>query len=197
MVDIIIPTNKKKFQILSLIDELHKKTPKANLIPTCKNVSAAVNRNYGLMQSKSDIVIMVDDDVEGFFAGWEAQLIKPLINTDVAMVSARLLTNSGDLGQMVGHNYDTSKPLVEVECRQLPTACIAFRNDGTRFDNNYIGSGFEDNDFCFQLINKYGKGAKFLINNEVSLIHRNEMKNQGGINWKHNQSYFMNKWGIK
>lgn len=36
--------------------------------------------------------------------------------------------------------------------------------------------------------------AKFVQSNRCRLIHRNEMKNQKGANWKHNMAYFFTKW---
>ncbi len=178
------------------ITDILKFNPNINVIATCTNGSAAQNRNIALSHAAiGEIVIMLDDDITGFFNGWVEELIKPLALDDVVLVSARLLKPNGSLGMMSGDNYDLSEDYVE--CTQfpkrVPTACIAFRNNGVTFDENYIGSGFEDDDFCRQLAKKYPKG-KFIINNAVQLIHLNEMKNQKGVFWKNNKYYYLVKW---
>jgi len=170
-------------------------TGDTNIITTGFKTSASTNRNYGLHMSTSEIIIMMDDDIEGFYQGWADELIKPLLDyDDVLMVSARLMKPDGTLGIMVGENYDLSKPYVQVNARQLPTACIAFKKTDIRFDETFIGSGFEDNDFCLQLGIQNRKGI-FIINNNVKLVHTNEMKEQGR-NWNYNKNYFNQKYGI-
>jgi hypothetical protein len=109
------------------------------------------------------------------------------------MVSPRLLSPDGRLGHTLADNYDTEKKYVMIEKRRLPTACIAFINDGTKFDEMFIGSGFEDDDFCKQLSIRYPDGL-FVINNMVKLAHLNEQKNQGGKYWETNRRYFLKKW---
>jgi len=104
-----------------------------------------------------------------------------------------LLTRYGKPGCMVGENYDMNKEFAEVEQRQLPTTLIAFRNNHIRFDEMFIGSGFEDNDFCRQFGREYPNG-KFVICNRVKVIHLNEMKNQKGRYWEVNKNYFLKKW---
>jgi hypothetical protein len=112
----------------------------------------------------------------GFFPGWSELLSSPLIKDEnVIQVAARLLNKDGSIGPMMGDTKDRTSPLVEVPI--APSACIAFRNDGTRFWEEYVGSGFEDTDFIFQLKEKYPKG-KILVCNECRLIHKHEMKNQ-------------------
>ena len=56
-----------------------------NYIPTGFNASASVNRNYGLMKAFETIneyIIMIDDDIGGFYTGWQHDLVEPL-KTDV------------------------------------------------------------------------------------------------------------------
>lgn len=197
MIDIIIPTNKYPIQIKRYI---HKVEASVNLfnyrvMPTCFQASAAVNRNFGLIKAKSEIVIMIDDDLSGFSHGWADKLVAPFKDPDVIMVSARLMKTKTQVGPMMSIHPDLSKPIVEVPDQILPSACIAFRNDGTRFDElNYEGAGYEDTDFCYQLNMKYPNG-KFLINNDVKLIHKNEMK--GSNQLKLNEIKFRIKWDKK
>ena len=79
--------------------------------------------------------------------------------------------------------------------RKLLTACIAIGNDGLRFDEHFLGSGFEDDDFCMQLREKYPDGI-WLILHDVKVIHTNEKKNQAAP-WLHNRRHFETKWGVQ
>lgn len=191
-IDIIIPTCKP--EVNAQIEEIKRFNPEINIIATCQQMSASRNRNRGLQDSESDLVIMMDDDMTGFYEGWIDDLLM-LWTDDMVMMSARLLEPDRSLAYMLSENNDLSKPIITIEKGELPTACIMFKNDGTRFDNQFIGSGFEDNDFCLQLQEKYPE-KRFVINNKCQLIHNNEKKNQGGKYWNHNKLYFNNKWGL-
>ncbi len=195
-IDIIIPTCKTKTQLNPFIKKVQESiSDRFRLLPTCFRASASTNRNFGLNMSMSKIVIMMDDDIAGLFPGWADELIKPL-QEGVSMVSARLMQSKTKVGVMMNIKPDLSVEHQLIEDKLLPSACIAFYKDDTRFDESYIGSGWEDTDFCFQLNDKYPEG-KYIINNNVKLIHKNEMKNQlANHNFLINQSYFRNKWGL-
>ncbi|MFW6272475.1 MAG: glycosyltransferase family 2 protein, partial [bacterium] len=191
-IDIVIPTIKKEFDenIKKQIKEIDSNTDNVNIIVTGLKASAASNRNYGLSKVKSDIVVMMDDDMTGFYPNWLNDLIDIFnIDENCHLVSARLLTTQKTFGHMTGNCNDFTTPYAFVSSKQVPTACIAFKNDETRFDINYIGSGFEDNDFCLQLSDKYPRGTVY-ISNKCKLIHINEMKNQKGFYWQINHDYF-------
>lgn len=199
--DIIIPTCGTPAAVAPLMSDMQGFSQGCRTLATCQKVSAARNRNIGLDWAKAPIIIMADDDIGGFFGGWWKTLIKPLEeNPDIILVSARLLKPDRSNGMMM-FTGDSNVPLSQVP--RVPTACIAFRNDGTRFDDGtlpdsldkegYIGSGFEDDDFMAQLSEKYPQG-KVVINNDCKLIHFNDMKNQGGEFWTRNKSYFYRKW---
>lgn len=194
-IDIIIPTCKSQKGIEPFLRKVQESiSDNFNILPTCFRASAATNRNFGLNMSMSEIVIMMDDDIKGFFPGWADELIKPLQN-EVVMVSARLMQSKTKPGVMMNITPDLSKQYQSIPEQLLPSACIAFRKDDTRFDEAYIGSGWEDTDFCYQLNAKYPEG-KYLINNDVKLIHKNEMKNQMNTNFLKNKFYFKSKWHI-
>jgi hypothetical protein len=189
---ILIPTCKAE---PSIIDELRRVSPETNIIVNSSNNCAAFNRNRTLEQVEiGELVVMMDDDMTGFFPNWLDRFVEPFTKfKDVVMVSARLLRPDDRPGIMVGDNYDVETTYVVVEKRRLPTACIAFVYDGTTFDESFVGSGFEDDDFCKRLSIKYPNGL-FVINNRVRLIHKNEMKQQGGRNWELNRRYYLKKW---
>lgn len=162
------------------------------LMFTCLRVSAACNRNHGLNMVKTDLVIQADDDVGGFYRGWEADLVAPLLaDPHVQLVSARLLNPDGSMQNVFGNVRNLTDALVPVKF--APGACCAWRNNGLRFDESYKGSGFEDTDFIMQLNEKY-PGGKIYINNHCRLNHRNEMKQQS-MYYAYNSERFRSKWG--
>ena len=197
MLDILIPTCKEDYEISEIVGEIISSTEDINVIYTCRDASAAINRNTALERATSDILIMMDDDMTGFYDGWAQELIKPMVDDEsVVMVSARLMKRDGITpNHAMGAMDKPTTGLVEVVL--APTACIAIRNDGIRFDENFIGSGWEDTDYIYQLKKKYPNG-KIILNNNVKLIHINEMKNQHTAgNYEMNRNYFNQKWGVK
>jgi len=205
MIDVIIPTCKTAQATAPQVDAiLDTAGCLAKIFVTCEPTwSAAQNRNLGLKSADLDIVVMVDDDVCEFPPGWLYHLTGTLeTEHECVLVSARLLNEDGTPGPMTGEPPPTASTGLTV-AKRLPTACIAFRNDGLRFDENFVGSGFEDDDFCAQLRQKYPTGT-FIINEDVRVVHKNEMKNQGFIKGKgpvpggvfeKNQAYYESKWG--
>lgn len=168
-----------------------------DVIYSCSDASAAINRNECLKMADAEYVVMIDDDITGFFPGWSSLMVAPLNDPSVLYVSARLMNECGSPQMVMGFSKNVMSPHVAVNI--APSACIAFRNDGTRFCEEYFGSGFEDSDFHFQLKEKYGYDKKVVVNNGVKLIHTHEMKNQNGIgsgkNWfDHNQAIFDKRW---
>jgi hypothetical protein len=127
----------------------------------------------------------------GFYTGWWQELMRPLLEDPrVVMTSARLLDRHENVGPMMFRG-DLDADTTDVP--RVPTACIAFRNDGLRFNEAFIGSGFEDDDFCAQIARKYDS-PRFVINNKVRLIHINEMKNQTGEYYQKNKITFNSIW---
>jgi glycosyltransferase involved in cell wall biosynthesis len=75
MISICIATNKKDVQ--KQIDDIkstitHKDV---EVFASCQDGFPALNRNYCLDKAKGDIIIMLDDDISGFFKGWDKVLI--------------------------------------------------------------------------------------------------------------------------
>lgn len=194
--DIIIPTNKPAGEIKRLLRDIEQTAPGCRIVYTGYKASAATNRNWGLNHAATRIVVMVDDDIEGFTAGWVDRLIAPLRVREIVMASARLMRPDGKPGVMMDIKPDLSGYMVEVAEAMVPSACIAFRNDGTRFDECYEGAGFEDTDFCRQLWDRYPKG-RFVICNTVKVVHRNEMKGQDSGRFQQNKEYYLTKWKLR
>jgi glycosyltransferase involved in cell wall biosynthesis len=188
LVSIIIPSFKSENELqknkIEIENSLKNCKIPYELILTCQiNKSAAINRNYGLNHVKGDIIIQVDDDIQGFFDCWIEPLIKPLLeHKNIILSSARLMKTDGiTINNMNGHFPGSEKilPWVDIPAKRLPFACIAYRKNNIKFCERYIGSGFEDSQFCEELKKLYPEG-KFVISNICKLIHLNEQKNQTG-----------------
>jgi len=163
---------------------------------TCTNASASVNRNLGLEWAETDLIIMMDDDITRFPDNWDLMLAKVMLdNPKCAMVSPRLMNTQWQPGLMLGHPPALEDgSLWTVPIQELPTALIMIRKNSLRFDEDYIGSGWEDTDYCSQ-IRTQDSEAEFIVNGGVRVIHINEMKNQAGEIFDKNRAHYVSKWG--
>ncbi len=198
MYDVIIPTCKTLDRVQSLVEEIQQTAGcPVNVIATCQPESAAINRNLGMEEAASGFRVMLDDDITGLPRNWVVDLIQVLKNEPkCVMVSPALLAPDGSPARfMMGREVDNAfrTGLEIVKGPHLLTACFAFRKDTIRFDEHFVGSGFEDSDFCQQQNHRY-PGCVRIINHDVRVVHLNEMKHQGGENWEHNRNYFHRKW---
>ena len=207
--EILIPSCKKYEDVKAQIDEIDRNTPEQHrIIATCQELSAAQNRNIAHKLAESEICVSMDDDITGFYPGWLSDLVRPLLedttlckSEEVMLVTARYLRPDRTLAhQMHCSNKTADQPYLEIT--RLPTACFAYRKsqvDGIikgvnkPFDENFLGSGFEDDSFCIEMQKKY-PDLKFVLNNTCKLIHINEMKNQKGANWESNKKYIISKY---
>ena len=193
-IDIIIPSLKTHEELRPMMAEVDRTAELPHrIIATGIRASAAVNRNFGLKCADSKIIIQLDDDISGFYPGWDRDLIQPFLHDPtLAMVSARLMTPDGKAGANCAKNFDLNGDYIQVRPQEdavIPSSAIAFRNLGIMFDDRYKGSGFEDTAFCYEYYFR-DKNYKFLISNLCRLIHANEAKNQGGANWEFNRGIF-------
>ncbi len=193
-----------RVELTDLVDEIERTAGvPVNVIVTNATGSAAVNRNIGLERCATtigDSMIMVDDDMERFPMGWARRLLEVLNNhPKCVMVSPQLARPNGKPGLMIGGVHIQREGVTAARERRLPTACVAIRRNNLRFDENYMGSGFEDDDYCAQL-RMCCPNAQFLVCHDLWIVHRNEMKNQDypdGPNWEHNKALYKRKWGTK
>lgn len=202
-IDITIPTMKELPELRGMISDIEENSYLPHrIIASCQRVSAAKNRNLCLDLAKTDILIMIDDDVQGFFPGWDVELIKPLlIDSKVYATTARILNPDMTYGPMCGVDIDldSRKGDYTIVPKRIdvvmPSMAMAMRKTDLRYDEYYKGSGFEDNDFLFQCFFK-DKSIKFVVVNRCKLIHIREMKNQA-VNFIFNRDYFYKKWGME
>lgn len=204
-ISVTIPTLKSRDQIQPLIEELLRNVDitRMEVIASCIKQSAAHNRNWCIDNAKGKYVIMVDDDMTGFYPGWVDDLLKPLMEAPEKfnVVSARLLTKDKKQGpQLGGDNYiptqDIQVCMHPVVNNIVCSAAIAFiKEDGIRFDvENFQFACYEDTDFCMSYMKKFPQ-RNVVINNRCKLIHLGESK--GRNTWQQNKDNFAKKWGIK
>ena len=77
------------------------------------------------------------------------------------------------------------------------SAAIAMRVsdvDKLRYDEDFIGSGYEDTDFCLRMKERYPE-QRIVINNQCRLIHIHEGKGQQGKSAGYNKAHFESIWG--
>jgi len=177
-----IPTLKENVdeQIKEIKDNLYYKD--TEVIASCINQSPSKNRNYCLEKAKGEIMIMIDDDITGFFPGWDKALIKPLEDNSVSIVAARLTKLDGTDAPMM---YQGTKFNI------VPFGCVAFKKTGLRFDEGY-GPGFEDTDFCLQTEQAF-PDKHTMINEDCRLIHSRIVDRRKER--YESRRYFFNKWG--
>lgn len=194
---ILIPTCRPKSELAPMLAAIASTTTDCHVIVSGLQASASVNRNRCLeCVAVGEVAIMLDDDIEGFYAGWVDDLLSSMEDPQVVAASARLLNPDGSFGQTCSRCYDATPSQIEIKSNGwcvIPTAAIAFRHTGHRYEERYVGSGFEDSDYWAQILRDIPT-AKFLQNNVCRLVHRNEMKNQGGNNWVHNKMLYCQRW---
>lgn len=194
-VSIIIPTIRTEEEIADLISEIENSVMyELDLIIVSGIRSVAVNRNLGMDRAKGEFVIMCDDDTEGYQKGWDRTLLDVLEKLEpegAKIVGARLLNPDGTPNRVNYGDYDLSVEYSQT--RTMITTCCAFRNTKLRFDENFIGWGWEDTDWCRQL------GGKCFVVNTVRVTHRNEHKNPLGSKNQEslNHQYLLKKWKTK
>lgn len=194
MYSIIVPTRKKEIDLPELMVELTTKSAGTyEIIVTGVQGTSAVNRNAGLNKAKYDLILMLDDDVKKLPQDWNVSLCTPIqSNSNIVMVSARLVDDTGQLVTMTGGNYNVDAPTVTVQSGVLPTNCIAFLKTELRFDETFIETGFEGTDFCNQMIEKF-PNSTHVVNNLVKVVHVSDRKRQW-IAWRDDDAYFKSKW---
>lgn len=189
---LLIATIRPEEEIRNLINEI-KATASTNMkliISSSKN-SVAINVNRGLNESVGQFIIKVDDDITGFSYGWDSNLIQPFNQDEnLEVISARLLNIDGSVQWTCSRDLNVHAKLSYPINPIVPFCCVAFRRSSMRMDENFIGSGYDDADYCCQL-RMHNSNAKFAINNEVRLIHKHEQKN---AQLSANAVYFRSKW---
>jgi hypothetical protein len=149
--------------------------------------SVAKNRNMGMARAKCDLIFFMDDDVL-LPPGWASRMVAVLASRkDMGAVSSHLMFSDG--------SPQTRRADLEPgEFWQItiPGTCFVFsrqRITGAFFDENYLGSQWEDTDFMWQL---QELGLVTGVTGDVCVVHdHNDAENK----WlKQNGEYFRGKW---
>lgn len=185
--DICIPCWELSAKLKQTIDGLSggssKVTLPAKLIVNIEKQSVVRNRVDCLKSSQSPFVLWLDDDVVFESPAWDLALWQR-INREPKI---------GVLGIRVKHWQLLEKTPQRPE-GSVPDVCGAVmmtrRIPNVGFDDNYVGSQWEDTDYCFSVRKA---GYQVVQDNSIAVIHYNEEKNR---NYTHNQAYFNRKWGI-
>jgi hypothetical protein len=205
MITIGIPTLKDRAEIQKQIDEINCYPPDCEyeVIASCIKQSAAKNRNWVIDNAKYDKIIMIDDDITGFYDGW----YKPLVgNLDkYSIVSARPIDKNGKIAPTLGDCSNkevcglyqvcihTEKTGLNVCC----SSCIAFKtSSGVRFDENYKAAVWEDFDFCLEM-KKQHPDKDIVFANKCNVVHLNAMQGRTSDDIRFNHKYCKEKWGIE
>lgn len=158
--------------------------------------SAAYNRNRGLDAATSDPIIMLDDDIEGFPENWARDLLDTFAKyPNCVMLSPQLLRPDGSQAFMMGMDelFHPGGPpdtgVTVLPSQKLLTACVVIRRNSLRFDEGFVGSGYEDLAYCDDLRQLYPDGS-WMVDHDVKVVHRNEMKNQSGEFYEKNRAYY-------
>lgn len=184
-ISVIIPTIKKMEDVVSMVENMQDMAyNQLEIIIIAKQQSAAKNQNEGLKKAKGEYIVICGDDVENFSENWDKELINAMETTGASMVMPRLYNKNGTVQALNHGNFALSPDYIKV--RTIPSAICMFKNTPLRFDENFLGSGYEDTDFCNRL------GGSFYIVNSARMIHRNEKKNQFNAQ---NKAYYEMKWG--
>lgn len=185
--DICIPCWELSAKLKQTIDGLASGPSKvmlpAKLIVNIEKQSVVRNRVECLKSSKSPFVLWLDDDVVFENPGWDLALWQ--------RISCEPTT--GVVGIRVKHWQLLESTPLRPE-GSVPDVCGAVMMTrsipSVVFDDNYVGSQWEDTDYCFSVRRA---GYNIIQDNSIAVIHYNEEKNR---NYTHNQAYFNRKWRV-
>jgi glycosyltransferase involved in cell wall biosynthesis len=205
--NVLIPTCRPEEQIKKLVKEIKDNTD-CNIICSCKDQSAAKNRNWCINNSHAEILIFCDDDLQGFYKGWKDDLIFPLFdNPSIRVVSARLMKESGEKGVMIDYGWRLNLVKKLFTVRHVPTACVAMRREDLNtitksdavpfnkpFDERYVKACYEDIDMM-EAMKVVFPDTKIVVNNNCQIVHlNNEVWRDPEKSWKKNQKLYQEKW---
>lgn len=199
-------------EIMSMLSSIDIKYD-YNVYASCEKQSAAKNRNQCINKTDGDIILMIDDDLDGFTTEWFNNLIDTLVNNpQYSIVSSRTTDKSGNNNGLLGDcgdpkEYgDIQKALhtKETGLQLVASACIAFRRSDIEhirdelnkpFDENYKGAVWEDSDFC--MVMRHTLDHKdIVICNTSKIVHLNAQQGRTHSDVMENRNYFNSKWSV-
>ena len=151
----------------------------------------AANRNAALAKLDTRYVVMMDDDVLLPMLWLEKLMLVLLATPDAGIVGPKM---TGMIGQ--SQNGQSLLKVDEVMDCVMPGTLMLFdreRVTGCVFDEEYLGSQWEDTDFVMQV---KAKGLSTLVTGSVWILHDNEFTNGRGDNYVKNKARFKSKWTL-
>ncbi len=148
----------------------------------------AKNRNAGLARATQDLTFFLDDDVL-LPAGWMSRL-------------AAVLGRAADRGAVGGHlTFPNGAPQTrrpdlrpgELWEVTIPGTCFVYsraRVADQRFDEEYLGSQWEDTDWMWAI---QARGLKTFITGDVHAVHDHQLAENRWL--RENMQRFLEKWG--
>jgi GT2 family glycosyltransferase len=133
---------------------------------------SAIN-NYAVSRSDSDILILLNDDVEIISENWMMEMVQHALRSDIGAVGAKLYYDNGTIqhaGVVLGiggvaghghkyfprkaHGYFSRLKLIQ-NCSAVTGACMAVRRELYEeiggLDEENLPIAFNDVDFCLRL----------------------------------------------
>jgi GT2 family glycosyltransferase len=161
------------------------------------NFSAKVN--MGVRESRGDVVVLLNDEVEVLSERWLDQLVAIAQQPDVGAVGAKLLFEDGTI-QHAGHAFtggqilhvgagepdgpgEFGMNLVDREVSGVTAACLAQRREvWTRLGglDEALPNNFNDVDYCQRI---RAKGYRIVQANSVILHHFESRTRQPRVHW--------------
>ena len=181
------------------------------------NFSAIVN--YGVQQSKGDIIVLMNNDTEAINENWLSEMVSQCLREEIGVVGAKLYYPSGQI-QHAGVFLFDEHPGIHIYLQKnkndpgyfnklnlvqnysaVTAACLAVRKElyfrVNGFDEKNLKIAYNDVDFCLKIRelgyrNLWTPFAQ-LIHHE-SLSRGNDLDESNFIRFRKEHSYMLEKW---
>lgn len=150
-------------------------------------VSAAINSNRLINNSKSKYIILMDDDLQFPCIGWDVKLLETLKKYDPCVVAPRLFDNKYNV---LNPQSKINKDRIAVGIK-VSGGLLVFKDIGLRYDENYIRTQYDDTDILYQFMSK---GYRILVDGRVDVLHMGNATPCSTPWARQNYEYFRKKW---
>lgn len=181
----IEPTTKEYFKEIT---RNHKK--KIQIIKYNKQFNYSAINNFAVKQSKADIIILVNNDVEVISENWLSEMVSHACRPDVGCVGAKLYYSNGliqhggviiGIGQVAGHSHKyfprespgyVDRLQYAQQMTAVTAACLAVRrevyNKVGGLNEQDLTIAFNDVDFCLRV---HARGYRNIFTPYAELYH--------------------------
>ena len=216
---LIIDNNSEEAATLAWFEEIQKKNDKVKVFGYKSEFNFSAIVNYGVAQSKGEIVVLLNNDTEVINAGWLTEMVSQCARKDIGAVGAKLYFENGQIqhaGVFIyeGHpgnhiyakreqhdpGYFNKLNLVQ-NYSAVTAACLAIRkelyNKAGGFDAENLKVVYNDVDFCLKVREL---GYRNLFTPFAQLFHyesqsrSNDMDLDQYPRFKQEHSFMLKKW---